>query len=236
MKLIKNCFWAFIPARSGSKSIKNKNLLKLKGTPLIAYSIKSALKNKLIKKVYFSSDSKKYLKIAKKYGCDNLLLRNKKLARDKSTDFDVFKNFVKLILKKKEKLPEYIIHLRPTTPIRKDKLLNKAIKSFLRNKDYTSLRSVNLMSNPSYKTFRIKNKKLCSIFENDYSLDKYNKPKELFEPTYVPNGYIDIIKVKNIFENYIHGNKVYPFIVNEPNFDIDDLRDYKKVKNKISDK
>ena len=236
MKLKKNCFWAFIPARSGSKTIKNKNLLKLNGIPLIAHSIRSALKNKLIKKVYFSSDSKKYLLIAKKYGCNNLLLRNKNLARDKSTDFDVFKNFVKLILKKKEKLPEYIVHLRPTTPIRKDKLLTKAIKYFLKNKDYTSLRSVNLMSNPSFKTFRIKNKKLCSILKNDYSLDKYNKPKELFEPTYIPNGYIDIFKTKNIFKNYIHGNKVYPFIVNELNFDIDDIRDYKKVKKKINDK
>ena len=236
MKFIKNCFWAFIPARSGSKTIKNKNLLKLNGIPLIAYSIRSALKNKLIKKVYFSSDSKKYLKIAKRHGCNNLLLRSKKLSGDKSTDFDVFKDFVNLILKKKEHLPEYIVHLRPTTPIRKNAVLNRAIKIFLKKKKYTSLRSVSLMSNPSFKTFRIKNKKLCSILKNDYSLDKYNKPKELFEPTYVPNGYIDIFKTKNIFKNYIHGNKVYPFIVNELNFDIDDIRDYKKVKKKINDK
>ena len=88
------------------------------------------------------------------------------------------------------------------------------------------------MSNPSYKTFRIKNKKLCSIFKNDYFLDKYNVPKELFEQTYIPNGYIDIFKTKNIFKNYIHGNKVYPFVVNDFNFDIDDLRDYEKVKKK----
>ncbi len=102
MKLIKNCVWAFIPARSGSKTIKNKNLLKLKGIPLIAHSIKSGLRNKLIEQTYFSSDSKKYLKIAKKYGCYNLLLRNKKLARDESSDLDVFKDFVNSIIKKKK--------------------------------------------------------------------------------------------------------------------------------------
>ena len=89
------------------------------------------------------------------------------------------------------------------------------------------------MSNPSYKTFRIKDKKLCSIFNKDFSLDKFNVPKELFEKTYIPNGYVDIFRTKNIFKNYIHGNKVYPFIVSELNFDIDDLRDYKKVKKKI---
>ena len=134
MKFIKNSIWAFIPARSGSKTIKNKNLLKLNGVPLIAYSIQSGLKNKFIDKVYFSSDSKKYLKVAKKYGCKNLLLRNKKLSGDRSTDFEVFKDFINSILKKKEKLPEYIVHLRPTTPIRKNSILNIAIKTFLKKK------------------------------------------------------------------------------------------------------
>lgn len=231
MKFIKNCFWAFIPARSGSKTIKHKNLLKLNGIPLVAHSIKSALKNKLIKKVYFSSDSKKYLKIAKKYGCKNLLLRSKKFSGDKTSDFDVFKNFINEI-KKKEKLPEYIVHLRPTTPYRKNYLLDKAMKVFLKKKNYTSLRSVSKMSNPSFKTFRIKNNKLCSLFKNDYFIDKFNMPKELFESTYLPNGYIDIFKTKNIFNNFIHGNKVYPFIVNEFNSDIDDIKDFKKVKRK----
>ena len=92
------------------------------------------------------------------------------------------------------------------------------------------------MSNPSFKTFRIKNKKLCAINKIDYSLDKYNLPKEMFEKTYFPNGYIDIFKTKNILKNYMHGNKVYPFVVNEFNSDIDDLQDYKKVKFEINDK
>ena len=92
------------------------------------------------------------------------------------------------------------------------------------------------MSNPSFKTFRIKNKKLCATSKLDYHLDKYNLPKEMFEKTYFPNGYIDIFKTKNIFKNYMHGNKVYPFIVNEFNSDIDDLHDYKKVRKKLNDK
>ena len=61
MQILKNQFWAFIPARSGSKKIKNKNLIKLKGKPLIAHSIIAAKKNKYIKNIIFSSDSKKYI-------------------------------------------------------------------------------------------------------------------------------------------------------------------------------
>ena len=56
MNIIKNEFWALIPARKGSKSIKNKNLLKLNKIPLIGYSLILAKKNKLIKKIIFSSD------------------------------------------------------------------------------------------------------------------------------------------------------------------------------------
>ena len=59
---------AFIPARSGSKSIKNKNIKLLKGKPLLAWSIESCIKSKFIKDIIVSTDSKKYAKIAKKYG------------------------------------------------------------------------------------------------------------------------------------------------------------------------
>ena len=191
----------------------------------------------MIDEVYFSSDSKKYLKIAKKFGCNNLLLRNKNLARDKSSDLDVFKDFITKIISKKKNLPEFIIHLRPTTPIRKNITITKAIKKFLiKKKKYSALRSVTPMSNPSFKTFRILNKKLCSIVKKDFNLDKYNFPKEMFEKTYFPNGYIDIIKTRNILKNFLHGNKVYPFIVNEFNSDIDDKEDYKRVKKFLDDK
>ena len=68
------------------------------------------------------------------------------------------------------------------------------------------------------------------IIDNMLSQDKYNLPKEYFNKTYMPNGYIDIIKTKNIFKSFLHGSKVKPFIVNEFNSDIDDIKDYLKVK------
>ena len=80
MKKIKNEFWAFIPARAGSKGLKNKNIKIINGKPLIYYSIKLALKTKGIKKVVFSSDSQKYINIAKNYGCKNFHLRSKKIS------------------------------------------------------------------------------------------------------------------------------------------------------------
>ena len=232
-----NEFWVFIPARAGSKSIKNKNIKKLGKYPLIAYSIFAAKKLKIAKRIIFSSDSKRYLNIAKKYGCKFLHKRDKKYAKDKTSDLEVFKNYLFFLKNKKIVPPKYFIHLRPTTPLRSKKEMLKAINFFKKNsKKYSALRSVSTMSNPSQKTMLINNKKLCSIVEKDFNLDKYNGPKELFPKTYLPNGYIDIVKTKNILANKFHGNKVLPFITKEFNSDVDSIDDFKYVQYRIGRK
>jgi CMP-N,N'-diacetyllegionaminic acid synthase len=233
----KNSFWAFVPARSLSKSIKNKNIVLLNKKPLLFYTMnvaKQLLKSHRVEKVIFSSDSNKYFNIAKKY-CDIEFHKriNKRLFSDLSTDLDVFKDYVQFCIKKRKYLPEFFIHLRPTTPIRKKEKINKAIEMFYKSKSsFSSLRSVTLMQNPSYKTFRIKNNKLCSLFKNRYNLDSFNLPRQMYPKTYMPNGYIDIIKTKNIINNNFHGNKVLPYIFDEEIVDIDSHSDLKKIKNK----
>ena len=219
----KNEIWALIPARSGSKSIINKNITIVKKKPLIAHTLIFCNQISFFKKIIFSSDSIKYLNIAKKYNKKCIFhLRPKKFAKDKSTDLDVFKNFLKEFKKKNIKLPKYFAHMRPTTPFRLKKTIIAIIKNFIKKeKNFSSLRSVSRMPNPSFKTFIIKNKKLCSITNNDYNLDKYNLPKEMFKSTYVPNGYIDIIKTENLMNNKFHGNKVMPIIIEENVIEID---------------
>ena len=137
MQLV-NEFWAFIPARAGSKELKNKNITKLAGYPLLAYSVKTALKIKKIKKVILSSDSKKYISIAKKFGCKEFHFRSKKTSRDNSSELSFFEEFVYKQIKKKD-LPKYFVHFRPTTPVRKINTVLKAIRYFLKNKNnYTA--------------------------------------------------------------------------------------------------
>ena len=101
MKLIDE-FWAFIPARSGSKGLKSKNIINLAGLPLLAYSVKTAKKIKKIKKIVISSDSQKYLDIGKKYGCNEFHLRSKKNSGDKSSELSVFKEFINQQITKKK--------------------------------------------------------------------------------------------------------------------------------------
>ena len=68
---------AIIPARSGSKRIKNKNIKLFFGKPLIYYAITAAIKSDVFDKIIVSSDSKKILNIANKYGASTPFLRPK---------------------------------------------------------------------------------------------------------------------------------------------------------------
>ena len=221
-----NEVWAFIPARSGSKSIKNKNILKLNGKPLIAHSISHAKKLKSIQKIIFSSDSLKYIKIAKKYGCKDFHFRTKETSSDKASEHSVFFDYIKHRLINGKKVPKYFLHLRPTTPIRNISTLNKAINTFKKkSKNFTSLRTITHMSNPAYRSFRIKSNKLSAIFKIDYNIDKYCVPRQSFDKTYFCNTIADIYLTSTILKGKLFGNRVFPLVISDDYCDIDEPKD-----------
>lgn len=227
----KNTIWAFIPARSGSKGLKNKNIIKLNGHPLLAYSIRIAQKIETISKIILSTDSKKYIKIGKMYGCKDFHLRSKKISGDKTSEYEVFIDFIKYRIKKNLSLPKYFLHLRPTTPIRKKETVEKVIKFFLKNyKNCSSLRTVTEMSNPSYRSNKILNGKLCAINKKDFNLDKYFKARQFFPKTYWCNAIVDIYKTKNIMKGFLFGNQVIPYITSDFFNDIDHKNDLEFIK------
>ena len=231
MLIKKKEIWTFIPARSGSKTIPNKNIKKINNIPLIGYAIKSSNKIKLSSKTIFSSDSKKYFEIAKKYGHVEFDFREKKFAKDDTLDIDVFLSYIKKLILKKITLPEFFIHLRPTCPFRKNKILNHAVNFFLdRSSSFSSMRSVTEMSTSSYKTMRIINGKLCSIKKKNFNMDKLNFPRQDYQKTFYPNSYIDILKTSNILLGTFHGKKTLPYIIKNVPSEIDTKEDYKLIK------
>ena len=102
-----------IPARGGSKGIKNKNLKKFNGKPLIYYSINVAKKSKLFKRIIVTTDSNKIANIAKKYGAETPFIRNKKLSNDKTITYDVLKD----CMKKLKINSDYFFCIYPTAPL-----------------------------------------------------------------------------------------------------------------------
>ena len=204
---------SFIPARSGSKGIKDKNLTKLNNKAIIHWAIETSLKSKLIEQTFFSSNSSKYIKLAKKYSSIFLIKRSPKLSKDFSIDYDVIKDFLKF-LHNINIFPDIIVHLRPTTPIRDAKVVDEAIRFFLKNKKYSSLRSVHKMSETAYKSLKIsKNGNLVPSIGNYKSLDQINLSRQLYPETYQANGYVDIYRVKNFLKNRsLLGKNSFPFI------------------------
>ena len=83
-----------IPARSGSKRIKNKNFKNFKGYPIISYSILTALKSKIFKKIVVSIDDKKFTKYLKKFRIE-ISYRSKKLSKDNTSTEDVLRSIIR---------------------------------------------------------------------------------------------------------------------------------------------
>ncbi len=219
-----------IPARQGS-TIKDKNIKIYKGRPLIFHTINTALNSKFINKIIISTDSLKYKNLCIKKFKNKIeipFIRPKSISGKFSKDYDWIKHCL-LFLKNKDYIPDVIVHLRPTTPNRNVKIIDKAISFFLRNfKKASSLRSASEFSQPPEKMFKITKGYFKGYFKNKKLVEYYNLPRQKFAKSYLPNGYIDILKPSVIFNsNLLHGNKILPFITNQTN-DIDVLDDFKK--------
>lgn len=215
-----------IPARSGSKGVPDKNIKKLSGHPLMAYSICTALKTKEIDRVVLSTDSEKYAEIGINYGAEVPFFRPEILSQNNSTDYDFIIHALNWFKDNEGYEPQYIVHLRPTTPFRDIHLLNECIGMFKKTDEFTSLRSVHEMSQSAYKLFEIENRKLKNIVTGSFDLDNYNIPRQAFNKTYDPNGYIDILITEYILENEkMHGNKVFAYIT-PLSYEIDSPEDF----------
>jgi len=215
---------ALIPARSGSKGVPNKNIKHIDGIPLIAYSIAAALKSTLVDRVIVSTDSEEYAKIARNYGAETPFIRPKNISGDLATDLEFFKHAIDWLQKNENFVPEYFIHLRPTTPFRDPKILDKAIKEFICS-DYSALRSCHKMSESSYKTFEVENDVFKCICNGNSDIESSNIARQSLPVTYDANGYIDIVRSKMISKcSIIHGDKVKAFITNTSH-EIDEISD-----------
>jgi N-acylneuraminate cytidylyltransferase len=205
---------ALIPARAGSKGVPNKNIRTLGEYPLIAWSIMAAKKSRLIDRVIVSTDSDEYAKLAIKFGAEAPFLRPLEISGDRSTDYDFIAHALDWLALNGGQ-PDYIAHLRPTTPFRSPSIINSAIETFQNApKNITALRSAHEMSESAYKTFEItEDGRFKRVGGEGTALDASNNARQQFPTTYQANGYVDVLSASFIRESgLIHGDWVMPFI------------------------
>ena len=219
---------AFIPARSGSKRIKDKNIRLFNGHPLISYSIQAAIQSQIFDEIIFATDSKEYGEIAQYYGASVPFLREKSISGDKSPDIE----WVKFMLKRLNDIGkdfDLISILRPTSPLRLDTTIRSAFKKFLGSKNHDSLRAIEKCNQHPGKMWVNNNNMLFPLipFKLDgvpWHSSQYSSLPEI----YVQNASLEICWTKTILDmDSISGTKIMPFITsNYEGFDINNEEDF----------
>jgi CMP-N-acetylneuraminic acid synthetase len=139
---------ALVPARSGSKSVINKNLKEISGTSLLEITIRSALESKTVVDTFVSSDSDEILGLATNLGCKSIK-RPLLAASDSATANDVVRDFIKQ-LDLVSNPDTIIVYLQPTSPFRKQGMIEEGIKLFLsQSKPIVAICEVNKHPNKS---------------------------------------------------------------------------------------
>ncbi len=200
-----------IPARQNSKGLPGKNIKEMEGQPLISYAILDGLRMKDSSNVFVSTDSLKIKEIAEKYGAEVPFLRPSEYAKDSSPDIQWVRHFIAWSKVIYDTIPEYIVHLRATTPIRSIDILDKAVTTFKSNPDATALRSVELFAETPYKWIKIDERGYFKPLLGD-DKDAHIRPRQKYPNVYRPNGYIDIYRVSTILKGSLCGDRVLAYI------------------------
>tara|TARA_B100001146_G_C16194795_1_gene441060 strand:- start:388 stop:1089 length:702 start_codon:yes stop_codon:yes gene_type:complete len=216
---------AIIPARSGSKGVKNKNIKSLNEQPLISYTILQAKKSKLISKTIVSTDSNEIAEISRSYGAEVPFIRPKKISQDTSLTYDVVKHCIEFFNKENETY-DIIVLLQPTTPLRPFKIIDKAIEILLQDKRYNSV--VSVVDVDGYHPNRmkvIKNGKLLNYINQGF---EDMRPRKKLPKVYIRSGAVYAIRVKNfIAEESLVSKDCAPLIMKyEDTINIDNVSDF----------
>lgn len=223
---------AIVPARSGSKGLKNKNILLVNNKPLLGYTGDFIKKNKFIDESVISTDSTKYQLLAKKYGLDTFFLRSKKLSKSRISDYEVIKDTLMKSEKHYNNKFDIIIYLQPTSPYRESKDLISALNTLLNRKldSIWSVSEVDLKFHPLKQL--VFNKKL-NFF---HRAGKEVIARQQLSKTYIRNGVFYIITRECITKHKsIMGKKSQGYVITKRCFNIDDKNDFIDFKKFINE-
>ncbi len=216
---------ALIPARGGSKGIKNKNIISVLGKPLIAYTIEAAKNSQYIDYVYVSTDSPKIAKTALSYGASVPFMRDKSLATDTSKTIEAVMFSIQK-LQELDMIFDYVIILQPTSPLRTGNEIDEAIESLL-NSNYSSLVSVSKVEeNPVLIRSMDENHCLIPILKESSTVRRQD-----FKDYFKVNGAIYINKIEELTLDTSLNDNLYAYIMpKDSSFDIDTPEDLQKLK------
>ena len=214
---------AIIPARSGSKGLKDKNIKELNGIPLIAYSIKCAIESRRFEKVFVSTDSEIYAQIAEKYGADAHFLRSEKNSTDQAGSWDVVKEVIECF-EAEGMYFDNIMLLQPTSPLRTKEDIQNSFRLMEEKKANAVISVTEVDHSPLW----------CNTLSEDLLMDQFhnekivNTPRQELPTYYRINGAIYLLNKNELYNERLFKNKCYAYIMpNIRSLDIDTELDFK---------
>ncbi|PIQ85381.1 MAG: acylneuraminate cytidylyltransferase [Candidatus Omnitrophica bacterium CG11_big_fil_rev_8_21_14_0_20_45_26] len=221
-KLTQKKIIVIIPARGNSKRVRKKNIRKLAGRPLIAHSIIQALQSRFIDRIFVSTDNRAIGLVARKYGAE-VIWRPNKLSGDKASSESALLHVIDELKRKENYVPDYIVFLQCTSPIRRRNDIDAAIRKFLKSG------ADSLLSVEAHNKF-IWRRNRQTAFPLNY--DFRRRPREQdFPEEFKENGSIYILKTSVLTKGKNRlGGKIAIYVMDHwSSFQIDLNEDFELV-------
>jgi CMP-N,N'-diacetyllegionaminic acid synthase len=212
---------AIIPARGGSKGVPGKNLKKIGGMPLIYWSIKAALEANCIDRLVVSTDSSEIAELSQSYGAEVPFIRPMEISGDNATTESAINHCLNFFNKKNDEIPENIVLLQPTSPVRKKTTIDDAF-NYYKKYGKSSLLSVNRFDHFLWKNI--------SSPEALYNYKRRPRRQDIksTDYTYIENGSIYITKSSQYlnFNNRLCESPICFELSDEEAYEIDTHLDF----------
>ncbi len=214
---------AIIPARGGSKGIPRKNIRPFAGYPLIAYSIAAGLQAGTVTRVIVTTDDQEIAAVARQYGAETPFLRPAELAGDHTLDLPVFQHALTWLAENEDYHPDIVIHLRPTTPLRPQDLVDRSVRLLLTHPEADSVRGLTPAHQNPFKMWLLdgEEKPIRPLVAVPGIEEPYNAPRQVLPTAYTHTGLIDAIRPATILKlNSMTGKTILPILF-DPGYDAD---------------
>jgi N-acylneuraminate cytidylyltransferase len=213
---------ALVPARGGSKSVPRKNLRVVAGKPLIAHSVDHARKSSTVTRVIVTTDDQEIAEVGRAAGAEVPFMRPAEFAQDLSTDYEFVRHALEWLRENEGYVPELVVQLRPTTPVRDVRLIDRAVEAIRAKPEADSLRAVVGACFTPYKMWHLgADGFLVPLLALDGMAECYNQPRQILPDVYQQDGFLDIVRPRTVFAGSITGQKILPLFIDRESIDID---------------
>lgn len=219
---------ALIPARAGSRRLPGKNVKKILGHPLVAYTIAAVAESGVFDAMVLSTDSSDIADIATYYGAEVPVLRPVEMAGDLSPDIDWVRFTLEHLIREGRSFDAFSI-LRPTSPLRQPSTLRRARREFLDDPDADSMRAVEpCRQHPAKMWIRTGDRIQPLLGDNGAHPPYHSRPYQALPSVLVQNASLEMAWMRTLEQTgTIAGRLVRPFIcTGDEGFDLNDEADW----------